>query len=552
MTEIDPTAEPIYKVQPLVFDADRSSGSSQQVDEDPMEFGTPESAITPPESLEQLSKWSEISGTRSACIDAIALNTVGLGYMVVVAEGHEEDVQDPRTEAREMKRRLEGLAARDRRLEGPSLTELLKIVKKDEEETGQGYLEVSRRRTNGEIDGLYHAPAKRVRRLKSREGYMLLTPSGDEDEATFYYNFGDKADYDDDGKAVSIRSDREATRNELITFKLYTSESRDYGLPRDSALSLEYLGDKLAAQSNVGFFDSSGTPPTVLFIQGEESSGGAEGGRRVINVKVPEETGQRIASTLRSDGKSTSRVAIVPIPTGAKVQKEALGTISERDMGFVAYRDDNRQRVLSAFRMSPIFVGLAEDSRYGAEIEREITLEQVFDPEQTRYEQRLHLTVFVDLGKPHLIMDFNRLAVASNSQRRDSAEKLAEAGNITRRQHLAAHGYPPMPEAAEAEDELEWEGRVYKSEEPAPGQVPAGWNDEMVKKDAGGGPVEGEGQQGLRPGIGGRSSRDDGQAASAVERTEGNVRRLSQRSGNATRGGARRALDRARTLPDDD
>lgn len=533
--------------------SDPPQGTSTQGPADDPDLGTPDDAISPPESLEQLALWSTINGTRRACIDAIARNTVGLGYELEVAPGHERDGDnDPRDRIREATAHLEALAARDERLERPSLTELLYAVKTDEEEVGWGFLEVSRNRTNGMIDGLFHLPGKRMRRLQSRRGYLLLGANGGLNDTTYYVPFGSKVVYDDGAPTAELTGAHRGgwLRNEVICFKLYSSESRDYGAPRDMALALEHLGDKLANEANAAYFGSGGALPTVLFVQGDEKREGAQ-----ISVTVPHEVTQRINSVLKSQSglgaQGGGRVAVIPLPAGVKAQKEVLSQISEKDIGFVGFRADVRQRTMTAFRMSGVFLALADEGRYGAEVDRAITKEQVFDPEQGRYSRRMAL-ILNDIGYDDLAIKFTDLAVEDDAARRSSAEKGAEVGAITNREYRAAHRWPALVEAKQSDTPLVWDddGRSYLSEPPEPGQVPYGWNDRLMPpagrpEGARNRVVEGEGQQGITPGLGGRESRDRGQAASS-ERVEGQVRRLSGRAGG---GGARRALERARALP---
>ncbi len=550
MDTIQATDEQGLLVKAHVINVEHVGETSQR--EDDAGLGTPDEAIAPPESLEGLALLSTFNGTRRSCIGAIARNTVGLGYDLEVAEGHERDGQaDSRQQIAEATASLEACAGRDTRLDSPSVTELLMAVKWDEEEVGNGYLEVSRSRIDGLVDGLFHIPGKRTRRLKSRKGYILLPPGGDLGDMTWFAPFGSKVIYRSGKPTSKLAPGHEGgwRRNEIIPFKLYSSESRDYGMPRDAGLALEYVADKAAVESNVGYFDQGGALPTVLFVQGEERREGGE-----VNVTVPLEVTQRIHAVLSSKGgrgpTGTGRVAVIPLPAGVKAQKEVLGQISERDIGFVDFRSDQRQRTLSAFTLGPIFIGLLGDAQYSAEVQRALGKEQVFDPEQERYQRRLTELVLRDLGYPDLAMRFRDLAVEDDAARRSSVDKMAEVGTVRRREHREAHGFPPLPEASKAETEIEWGGALYKSEEPEGGQVPHGWNDELVnvgKPNGAENRVEdGTGQQGVRPGLGGRDSRDRGQAASAVQ---GQTRRLAGRNGKAGQAGAKRALERARTLP---
>lgn len=482
------TPEALDKAYEITVAGFRIDGKSTQKPYDEVE--TPEKAIEPPVSLEALAKLSTISGIRSSVIDAIARNTVGLGYGVEVAPGKEEEVGDPRDTIHEISTVLEALSRQDNRLDAPGFTELMMAVKTDEEEVGWGFLEISRSLLTGRIDGLFHVPGKLMRRLKDRTGYVLLDPNGEKN--TDFYNFGDKMEYNKTtGEPTGqLAKGKGWNKNEVVCFRLYTSESRDYGMPRDVALALEYAGDKLAAEYNVSFFDAGGTPPTVLFVSAGESEMGS------VKFRVPQETTARIANTIKSDGGHRDRVAIIPLPSGSKVEKVTLGEVSDRDMGFVQYRKDNAERILSAFRIQPIFIGLGSDGRYDAEVQRALTLEQLFDPEQDRYEQRLRDTVLRDLGYGDFALRFKRMAVESDQAKRDSATKMGEAGAITRREYRAAFGYGPLPEAAKGQD-------------PGPGQVEHGWNDEIVstKLPAGAENRSITDNRGLKPDVGSREQR---------------------------------------------
>jgi phage portal protein BeeE len=270
----------------------------------------------------------------------------------------------------------------------------------------------------------------------------------------------------------------------------------DYGLPRDNALGIDYAGDKMASETNLSFFDSSGTPPKLIFVQGEK----VEGPGGSVQFVVPPGLTQSIGELIKSDGGAQKRVGIIPLPPGSQTNEVELGQISDRDIGFTEYRKSILRNQLGAFRISPIFVSSAEAGRYTAEVERAITLEQVFDPDQRRWEDRLHETIYKDLGIPQLVHRFKRLAIEGDATRRESARALAERGALTNREYRAAHGLGPLPEAPEGQ-------------EPQGPQVPHGWNDELVVGDKGPPPSEREvlaadDQRGLRPRLAGREVRE--------------------------------------------
>jgi capsid portal protein len=468
----------LRKVALSVADVPAPEGETTQPT-DEGDVWTPDSAINPPANLDHLASLTQSSRVRRSCIAAIAQNTVGLGYELRVRDGHEEDVTDVADDTRAAVARLDALAQRDKRLKRPSFTRLMRAVSWDKYECGNGYLEVARNKLDGHISGLFHVPGKRIRRLADGSGWIMLTKASSTTGAIKFYDFGAKVIYDDNGQPTDRLQGGSGARwktNELIPFQLYTSESREYGLPPDAQLASDYLGDRYAADANVGFFDSGGVPPTVIFVQGEtETDDNGD-----IRVEVPPEVVKQVADTMRGEGSAQrSRVAIIGLPAGFSTEQHDLAVLSERDMGFISFRSDNRRATLGAFRLSPVFVADIEDAgKYTAEVERAITKEQVFDPEQQEVEETLGLTLVTELF-PHLTLKFDGMRVSDDVAQRQSANDLADRGRLTNGEYRAAHGYAPLPEATDGQ-------------EPQAGEMPAGWNDELVPAGLLTGPAPGQ------------------------------------------------------------
>lgn len=474
---------------------DLPQGTSAQPEE-ATDRWTPEHAIDPPEDLDRLAALTQAARTRRSCIEAVSLNTVGRGFRIVPRDGHEEEATEE--EIRELEVRIDAMARRDTRLDRPSFTRLLSAVKWDEEEVGNGYLEVSRNRLTGEIDGLFHAPGKRVRRRKDRTGYVLGPKDGPQSEMVEFYTFGSKVKYSGGKPEARLEggSKRRWDRNELVPFRIYTSESRDYGLPRDTHLAIDYLGDRRAAQRNASFFDASGVPPSVIFLKPGESDGDEE-----IVVDVPPNVPAQITKALTADGDRRHRVAVISLPEGVEPDKVDLASLSERDMGFIEFRKDNRRATLGAFRLAPIFVADIEDTNYStAETEERLTKKQLFDPEQDRWEDILSDSLLRDMGYPHLRFDLVPLEVGDGKQERESADSLADRKALTYGELRKAHGQEPLPEADE-------------SAEPEPGQVEHGWNGRLVEVRVGPGATDQDLQRGAEAAA---KLLAEGQSAGAV------------------------------------
>lgn len=443
----------------------RSAGTSQQPEEE-ANFWTPDDAIAPPEDLERLANLTQVSRLRRSCIAAMVQNTVGLGVEIVPQPGREDEASED--EPHEVLDKLDELARRDRRSQRPSFARLLRRVWWDRNEVGNGALEVSRNAVTGEIDGLFHAPGKRVRRLTQRNGWVIGTRSGT--ERTRFYDFGEKVRYENGkptGRLAGSASDGfRRDRNELLVVQLYTSESLDYGLPPDAQLAIDYLGDKLAGETNVAFFDSLGVPPTVIAVTVDPSQIEAMPGEQ-IKLEVPPDVIQKIGDVMRGTRDKSRRVAIVAVPGGSRMEVHELAVRSERDVGFVEYRRDNRHAMLGAWRLSPIFVADIEDANYStAEVERAITKEQVFDPEQAEATELLQ-PILDDLGFPHLQLRFRELAIESDAAKRESANDAADRGMITNEEYRDALHLARLPEATDGG-------------EPKDGEMPAGWGKHLV------------------------------------------------------------------------
>src|SRR4051812_29687805 len=107
------------------------SGDTRQEVKKPPPDGSVSKWIDPPLPLSSLAALTKVSAVRSAIIDAIARNTVGLGYDLEVDEGLEQELNDVSERATEARKYMEAMAARDVVLEHPTLSDLLYAVKTD-------------------------------------------------------------------------------------------------------------------------------------------------------------------------------------------------------------------------------------------------------------------------------------------------------------------------------------------------------------------------------------------------------------------------------------
>lgn len=484
--------------------------SAQAPDQDSL--WTPGDCIPPPERLHLLQLLTDTSSPRGTSLGSLVRNTVGLGWDVDVWP--HKSATDKESEIADARERIDAAARRDRRLDRPSFSSLIEAVKRDQKEIGNGYIEVTRNRRTGEIDGLFFVPGARVRRRWGRVGYVM-GQNADSVEGdpirTDYLNFGEKVVYDANGRPTNRLDTKFFAKanlrplwktNELIAFREYTPRSRDYGLPRDYNLVVEYAAARFVNEWTSSFFEGSGAPPKMVFVQGQEERGSNQSR---VRFTVPQATMRRIHQGLKADAQPGDRVVVIPVPPGTQVQEVDLGELSDRDLTFSEFKKMHARHVGAALGpLSPIFYGDVDDAgRYTAEVQRSITLEQVFDPDQRETEDRLWNTVFLDLGLDDLRLKFKRLAVEGDAVRRESANNLSERGAIEVGELRTAHGLGPLDETvhgAGANRRLVNTG------------LPRGAEDRV-------GVAATEDQRGLRPGLAGRVAKD-GEHDHGVEHVE--------------------------------
>lgn len=365
--------------------------------------------VPPPYDLKFLSDLNTISVTRRACIDALSVNTAGLGYRIkrVDPEADETDRDDVSDLVKEV---LEMLAAKG----GQSFAKLIESVKYDEESNGNGYIEVSRNR-KGEIDGLYHIPSHTVRVKKDRSGFVQIIQNGT--KKIPFYNFGNKVELKEDG-TIEMIPDRDRNINELIHFKLYSHRSAYYGVPRDISAIPTIMGDEAAREYNNKFFKFAATPELALVFEVDAASIPTYVGDQPVKVEIDPNTKREIEEHFRRNlAAKTFEPAIFHLPPGVKLKIEKLSE-PQKDSGWTTFRKNNKSEIREAFRTPGVIVGGADTTYATAAVEKSIYLEQVIAPEQERYEQML-----MSLFWPELVMIPDKVVAAEMAEDGDLSIK---------------------------------------------------------------------------------------------------------------------------------
>jgi PBSX family phage portal protein len=327
--------------------------------------------ITPPYNLYELANFYDTSFANHAAIDAKVENVVGLGYhfeptdrtmLNLEMRDDEAAVQRARKRIERMKIELrdwvESLNKDD------SFTMTMTKMFTDFESTGNGYLEIGRTVT-GEIGYVGHIPATTIRVRRLRDGYVQIIGH----KVVYFRNFGAR-------NPNPVTDDPRP--NEIIHFKSYSPLNTFYGIPDIISAMSSLIGDQLAAQYNIDYFQNKAVPRYIVTLKGAKLSADAE---------------DKMFRFLQTGLKSQShRTLYIPLPgdsDGNKVEFK-MEPIENgiQDGSFKEYRKQNRDDILIAHQIPMSKLGGADTSGSASALAQDRTFkEQVSRPAQRDLEK---------------------------------------------------------------------------------------------------------------------------------------------------------------------
>jgi PBSX family phage portal protein len=330
--------------------------------------------ITPPYNLYELANYYDASFANHAAIDAKVANIVGLGYSFNVTdrttlrlESREEDssaVEKARKRIERMKIELRDWLESVN--DDDSFTTTMKKMLIDFESTGNGYLEIGRTAL-GQIGYVGHVPATTIRVRRLRDGYLQIIGN----KVVYFRNFGAN-------NPNPVTGDPRP--NELIHYKSYSPLNTFYGIPDILSAVSSLVGDSLAAQYNIDYFQNKAVPRYIITLKGAKLSGDAE---------------DKMFRFLQTGLKSQShRTLYIPLPgdsDGNKVEFK-MDPIENgiQDGSFKEYRKQNRDDILIAHQV-PISKLGGTDSGIAAALSQDRTFkEQVARPAQEHLEKMVN------------------------------------------------------------------------------------------------------------------------------------------------------------------
>lgn len=333
--------------------------------------------VTPPFSLEGFGEIYHLAPAHYAAVNAKVDNIVGLGFKLVETnktkrgteslEGNEKKLKKFRRELDahkdELFQQIESLN------EEQTFTEILIKVWRDYEVTGNGYIEIGRKR-DGTIGYVGHVPAQTIRIRRQRDGFVQISAN----RAQFFRNFGDNA-------SNPIGDDKP---NELIHITRYSPTSGYYGIPDIVAAQQAIAGNEFSSRYNLEYFENKAVPRHLITLKGASLGPTAQ-----ADLLTFFETGLK---------GQNHRSLFIPLPGDDGINKvefkiEPIDT-KVQESSFEKYRKSNMNEILMAHRVPISKVSTADGASLAIARDADKTFkEQVCGPQQKILEKKLNRIV---------------------------------------------------------------------------------------------------------------------------------------------------------------
>lgn len=410
------------------FQQSQSGVESKQIKEETIFSGyNTFDVVEPPYNLDYLAKLYELSSPHYAAVNAKVANIVGLGHKFVETSKTKrmyEKIQDDKKKLQSARQRLNAhkedlFDILDSLNEEDTFTEVLVKVWRDYEVTGNGYLEIGRKR-DGTIGYVGHIPAQTLRIRKARDGFVQISGF----KVQFFAHFG----HADDPNPIG--NDKP---NEVIHIKKYSPTSGFYGVPDIVAAKQAVAGNEFAARFNLDYFENKAIPRHLIILKGASL-----GNRAEEQLLAFFETG------LKGQNHRSLYIPLPPDTPDSKVSIDIEPVESGvQDSSFVNYRKANIADILMAHRVPITKISVAEGASLAVARDADKTFkEQVCAPEQKIFEKKINKIV-KELTDAY-ILELNQMTLTDEDTQSKIDERRIKTGTETPNEQRNNRGLPSI------------------------------------------------------------------------------------------------------------
>lgn len=364
--------------------------------------------ITPPYNMYELANFYDTNFANHAAIDAKVENVVGLGYDLIPTEStllRLEMNEDPEAVSRARKR-MERMKIQLREWleslnDDDSFQKTLEKVYTDVQATGNGYIEIGRT-VAGEIGYVGHIPSTTIRVRRLKDGYVQIIGQ----KLVYFRNFGAN-------NVNPLTSDPRP--NEIIHIKEYSPLNTYYGVPDIVAALPALIGDQLAAQYNIDYFENKAVPRYIITLKGAKLSSDAEDKMfRFLQTGLKAQSHRTLYIPLPGDSDHNKvEFKMEPIENGVQ------------EGSFEKYRQRNRDDILVAHQVPISKLGGGDGSGIAAAMTQDRAFkEQVSRPEQRHLEKTINKIIKEKTDV--LMFKFNELTLTDEIAQSQILERLVK------------------------------------------------------------------------------------------------------------------------------
>ncbi|PEY32713.1 phage portal protein [Bacillus cereus] len=410
--------------------------SRQQEDEN--EKNAVNDIITPPYAIEDLQRIKENSTILGQCIDAYKRNIAGFGHEMQYKQNDIEETPEMKSEWTHVDTEVIPFFS----FEKP-FKEILETAIDDRETTGNGYIEV--------IRNMDKKPAELINMLPQ---YMRVTRKNDKpQEVTYLIN----------GKTIKRKKLFRRYVQEVGTAKIYFKEFGDprflnketgefsdisyglkdatevlhlkignspYGIPRWVSHVVHMVGARKAEELNLRYFKQGRHVPMAILLKNGVLS--EESDSKLVEYVSSVEGEDNQHKFLILEVESAEEGVVSDTQPNVDIELKSLADILQNDALFLEYDDKSRQKVQSAFRLPDIYVGYSRDfNRATVDAAREITEEQVFEPERNSLEFIINNILLLPYELKHVYVNLRKPEISNTEDMVKMLDVLSKYGGTT-------------------------------------------------------------------------------------------------------------------------
>ena len=363
--------------------------------------------LSPPFNPAVLKTLVQNNNTLGQCVAAYEVNIGGVGYNITPVGGTTGSSEEE-AKVNSVKELF------DNPYPGLTFTTLRRKLRSDMESCGYSTLEIIRD-ANGQITFFRPLPAETVRLARLSKAIPITVEVVRQGEArnvvlmvrprryvqqvgsklVWFKEFGLEASLDKNNGRWASKGEvvPKDLATEVIWFGVNDDVNTPYSVPRWINQLPSVLGSRQAEELNLGYFGSGGIPPVLVFVSGGMLDNGV---RKQLEAVLTGQAANKLRGCIIEIQSSSGSLDKESIP---KVDVERFGAEQAKDSMFESYDDKCHKRILSSFRLPPIFVGDPSAYNYNsARVAYVVAEAQVFKPERMEFDGIINATIMKEIA----------------------------------------------------------------------------------------------------------------------------------------------------------